>query len=106
MSASSSAFASFEVVAPWASSSVGCDISNAVRGSKVVVGRCGGSALSLVSDWAWSPLRRSRFQDSLDRGSRTLTLSSPFIIISSSSSRRRRRRRSSSISRLYGVALS
>ena len=56
---------------------------------------------------------RSRFQDSLDRGSRTLTLSSPLIIIiiiisssSSSSSRRRRRRSSSSISRLYGVALS
>ena len=42
-----------------------------------------------IAGHAWC--HRSRFQDSLDRGSRTLTLSSPFIIISSSSSSSRRR---------------
>jgi len=47
------------VVVPWASSSVGDAISSAVRGSKVVVGWCGGSACSSVGSWAWSPLRAS-----------------------------------------------
>ena len=59
MSASSTAVASFVVVLSWASSSVGCDISNAVRGSKVVVERCGGNVLPSVDVWAWSSLRAS-----------------------------------------------
>ena len=59
MSASSSAVASFVVALSWASSSCGCDISNAVRGSKVVVGRCGGNVFSSVDVWAWSSIRAS-----------------------------------------------